>query len=540
MKFIRAFAFLVWFGALAGQPYPDSTLLPLVIINTGGRSIPDDPKIDAAMRVIDHGPGEMNRPSDLTAAFDGRIAIEIGGAYSSTFPQKPYEIETRDGSGGNLNVSLLGMPAENDWTLTSNYNDKSFLRNSLAFDLFRLMGHYAPRAKLCEVIVNAKYQGVYLFSEKIKRDRNRVDIAKLEWNDNSADSLTGGYIIKVDYHDASNSWRSNFTPIGHPDFPIYFVYYYPKADTITRQQKSYIRNFFKVMETALYGDDFRDPVSGYRRYMDVSTFIDYFIISEVSRNVDGYKKSRYLYKDRDSRDGLLHSGPPWDFDWAWKNIGECIFGARDGSGWSYQTNECNPDNKDPAWYYRLLQDAYFTERLIGRYFELRSDVLDTARIWNYMDSVRTCVADAQKRHFALWPIDRDYKAPEVDPPVKSYDEELAKLKKWIRLRIRWLDRNMPALRREIVPVVPVNPVDSTRQAAGGFYPNPASDRLSFQFDLPVSRITIFDVLGRRIRSAGYPDAGSGQIDINGLPAGVFIIRVVQTNGRSFVRKHLIL
>jgi hypothetical protein len=540
MKFIRAFAFLVWFSALTGQPYPDSTNLPLVIINTNGRSIPDDPKIDAWMKVIDHGPGRMNRPDDVDAAFNGHIAIEVGGAYSSTFLQKPYEIETRDESGKNLNVSLMGMPSENDWTLTTNYNDKSFIRNTLAFELFSRMGHYAPRAKLCEVIVNSKYRGVYLLSEKIKRDKNRVDIAKLEWMDNAGDNLTGGYIIKVDYHDASNSWRSNFTPIGHPDFPIYFVYYYPKADTITRQQKSYIRNYFRVMETALYGDGFRDPSSGYRRYMDFSSLIDYFIISEVSRNVDGYKKSRYFSKDRDSMGGLLCSGPPWDFDWAWKNIGECIFGARDGSGWSYKTNDCNPDNKEPGWYFRLLQDAYFTEHLINRYFALRADVLDTIRIWNYMDSVRTYVADAQQRHFALWPIDKDYKAPEADPPVKSYDEELAKLRKWIRLRIRWLDRNIPALRHEIIPEIPVIPVDSTRQASGGFFPNPASDHLFFQFDLPVEKVTLFDVLGRRVLAAGCDGALSGRLDVGSLPEGVFIARVLQRNGKTFARKLLLL
>jgi hypothetical protein len=119
----------------------------------------------------------MNRPADLQAAYNGQIGIEIGGAYSSTFLQKPYEIETRDETGNNRNASLLGIPSENDWVLTTNYNDKSFMRTSLAFDLFRRMGHYAPRAKLCEVIVNSKYRGVYILSETIKQDKNRVDIS---------------------------------------------------------------------------------------------------------------------------------------------------------------------------------------------------------------------------------------------------------------------------------------------------------------------------------------------------------------------------
>jgi hypothetical protein len=540
MKSSRVFAFLAGINSLTAQSYPDSSNLPLVIIDTDGRSIPDDPKIDAWMKIVDHGPGRMNRPADAEVSYNGRIGIEVGGASSSSYLQKPYEIETRDASGDNRNVSLLGMPSENDWVLTSNYNEKSFVRNSLAFDLFRRMGHYAPRAKLCEAIVNSKYRGVYLLSETIKRDKNRVDISKLDWDENAGDNLTGGYIIKVDYHDPSNSWLSDFRPIGHPDFRIYFVYYYPKADTITRQQKAYIQNHFKRMEGALYGDGFRDPLSGYRRSMDVASLIDYFIISEVSRNVDGYKKSRYLSKDRDSSGGLLQSGPPWDFDWAWKNIRECIYSAADGSGWSYKTNDCPPDNKEPGWYVRLLQDAYFTNRLIDRYFELREGVLDTTAIWNYVDSVKTYVSEAQKRHFALWPIDKDYRAPEVDSPSKSYDEELNKLKIWIRLRIRWLDRNIQELRNEIIPEILVIPVDSTRQATGGFFPNPASDRLSFLFDLPVEKVTCFDVLGRRALASGYHDVLSGQVYIGALPPGMYIIRVLQRNGITFARKQLIL
>jgi hypothetical protein len=536
MKFRWAFAFLACIDLLAAQSFPDSSNLPIVIINTNGRSIPDDPKIDALMKIIDHGPGSWNRPGDARTSYDGRIGIEIGGAYSSTFLQRPYEIETRDALGNNRNVSLLGMPSENDWVLTTNYNDKSFMRNSLAFDLFRRMGHYAPRAKLCEVIVNSKYRGVYLWSETIKRDKNRVDISRLESNDDGGDALTGGYIIKVDYHDPSNSWLSDFTPIGHPEDPVFFVYYYPKADTLTPRQKAYIRNYFSAMEGALYGGGFRDPASGYRRYMDVPTLIDYFILSEVSRNVDGYKKSRYFSKDRDGRDGLLHSGPPWDFDWAWKNIRECIYSATDGSGWSYQTNDCNPDNKEPGWYVRLLQDAYFTDRLIDRYYQLRTDVLDTIRIWSYIDSVRTLVSEAQKRHFALWPIDRDYKAPEVDPPSKSYDEELGKFRKWIGLRIRWLDKNIPELRGKIIPAVPV---DSTGPAAGGFFPNPAAGGLFFRFNLPVEKMTVFDVAGRRMLEAAWDGALSGRMDVGALPSGVFISRVSQRNGKILTRKFLI-
>ncbi len=132
--------------------------------------------------------------------YTGKVGIEIRGRYSANLPQKPYGFETRDEAGNNLNVPILGMPEENDWILTANYNDKAFLRNFLAFELFRKMGHYAPRTVYCEVVLNDAYQGIYLLGEKIKRDKNRVDIAKLNPDENSGDDLTGGYIFVNDYY----------------------------------------------------------------------------------------------------------------------------------------------------------------------------------------------------------------------------------------------------------------------------------------------------------------------------------------------------
>ncbi|MDZ7604017.1 MAG: CotH kinase family protein [Cyclobacteriaceae bacterium] len=142
-------------------------------------------------------------------------------AYSASLPQKPYGIETRDQAGMNLSVPLFHMPAENDWILLANYNDKVFMRNSLAFQLFREMGHYAPRTMFCEAIVNGQYQGIYVFTEKIKRDKGRVDIAALNPDENSGDDATGGYIFKIDYYDGSNSWQSTFPPMGYADKEVY-------------------------------------------------------------------------------------------------------------------------------------------------------------------------------------------------------------------------------------------------------------------------------------------------------------------------------
>ena len=148
---------------------PDSTNIPLIIINTNNQIIVDEPKINVDFKIIDNYPQGLNYPNDSGNVYQGIAGIEIRGSYSATLPQKPFGIETRDIQGNNNNVSLFGMPQENDWILIANYNDKTFLRNVLAFDLFEKMGHYAPRTKLCEVVINDIYNGIYVFTEKIKR-----------------------------------------------------------------------------------------------------------------------------------------------------------------------------------------------------------------------------------------------------------------------------------------------------------------------------------------------------------------------------------
>ncbi|MDM7925740.1 MAG: CotH kinase family protein [bacterium] len=518
----------------------DSTDLPLVMIDTGGRTVPAGRKISGRMKIVDHGPGRMNRPADAATGYDGAIGIEIRGHHSSTFPQKPYDVETRDDAGNNRNAPLLGMPAENDWILLSNYNDKSFLRNWIAFDLYRRMGHYAPRAVLCEVLLNSAYRGVYVFAEKIKRDRRRVDIAELDPDKGSGDALTGGYIFKVDYHDESNSWMSDFPPMNYPNRRVYYVYVYPKPELITENQADYLRRFVSDAEDAVYGGGFADPRTGFRKFLDIPSFIDYFILSEVSRNVDAYKKSRFFHKDSDSRNGLLRAGPPWDFDWAWKNILECVYSATDGSGWSFLTNDCNPDNNAPDWYLGLLQDGGFTEDLIRRYRDLRSGILDPDRICVVIDSMAALVSSAQGRHFRMWPIAGPNPAPEVESPSRTYAEETGRLKNWIRLRIAWLDDHIEDLRGWVTEEAGVSA--GSRPPAGGarLFPNPASDRFAVSADRPLRRIRLFDLLGRRVYDSGAVFCGrDASVPVRGLPSGIYFAVLDLEGGATVVVRQTI-
>ena len=510
-----------------GLNAPDSTNIPLIMINTNNQLIVDEPKINVDFKVIDNFPSSLNYPTDSGNIYSGIAGIEIRGSYSATLPQKPYGIETRDTQGNNNNVSLFGMPQENDWILIANYNDKTFLRNVLSFDLFEKMGHYAPRTKLCEVVVNNIYNGIYVFTEKIKRDNGRVDIAKLDLDDNFGDSLTGGYIFRVDYWNQNNSWISNYNNPNFPNDAVRYVYNYPDYDEITVQQKNYIQNLVGDFEDALWSNDFEDPILGYRPYINTRSFIDYFIVNEFARNVDGFKKSRNFYKDKSSKDSLIYAGPVWDFDWAYKDHSSSMV---NGSGWRHDYSGPT-DVKPPGWYIRLLQDTTFANELNCRYFNLRNTILDTANIFSFIDSLSSILSEPQNRHYTRWPIlGVNVGTPEVGNQPTSYSGEIIKFKNWINERLIWLDANMPG----ICPNVSVSENKKTYVVT---YPNPSSDIVNIYSEALLKNIKLFDNVGRLIFKKENIYSKNFQMNVSDLN-GFFTFKIELSN-KEVINKNII-
>ena len=518
----------------------ESSNLPLIVIDTYGETIRNNVKINARMKIIYNDPPQRNYVSDPGNIYDGNVGIEIRGTYSATLPQKPYGFETRDSLGNNLNVSLLNMPAENDWILLANYNDKVFMRNTLAFDLFRKMGHYQMNTRICEVILNDAYQGIYVLTEKIKRDKNRVNISKLTSADTSGNDVTGGYIIKTDYDDGTgkDGWVSSYPAIDRPRSRPYFVYHYPKPYEILNKQKQYIQSYITRIDSVLRSPNWTDSSEGYRKYLNVSAFIDYFIVGEVSRNVDAYKKSAYFYKDRDDKDGRLQPGPVWDFDWAWKNINECMVDGIDGSGWTYLISSvCRSKPVPPGWVVKLLDDDTFANELRTRYNQLRKTILSEEYFNHYIDSVNALVSEAQVRHYEKWPIlGKNVGTPEVDEQPKTFEGEITKFKNWISTRIKWLDVNMPGK-----DLLDVNTQD-TNMFPNNFilyqnYPNPFNPDTKINYQLPVNSkvvIKIFNVLGQEIETLVNKFQNEGFHSIlytnhSMLPCGVYFYQLQTEN-----------
>ncbi len=531
MRISRRFSFTGFFiiSYFTSFSQIDSTNLPLVIIHTYGQPIVDEPKTDGWLRII-YNSDKFNKPADSANIYDGHTGVEIRGAYSASLPQKPYGIETRDVAGMNLNVSMFHMPAENDWILLANYNDKVFMRNTLAFELFRKMGHYAPRTMFCEAIVNGQYQGIYVFTEKIKQDKGRVDIADLTSNDNSGDDVTGGYIFKIDYYDGSNSWQSTFPPMGYADKKVYFVYDYPSPEEITDSQKNYIRNFVQGFETTLYTPNTPQQKSLLQTYLDEDSFIDYFLLNELARNVDGYKKSAYFYKDKESKDGRIHAGPVWDFDWAWKNINECYFGATDGSGWAYLVHQCNNWPTPPTWMNKLLADRSFARKTAERYFSLRETTLSEASIYGYIDSVATVLDAAQKRHYSKWQIlGQNVGTPEVDAQPNTYAGEVVKFKNWVGTRLRWLDTNIGEF---IVTATEEAPLTSELI----IYPNPTSEYVNIHSDEDLWQIDIISSYGNTVISHMTKRGENVSLSVASLSPGIYFAKLTYKDGHQKMEK----
>lgn len=504
-----------------------SSNLPIIIISTNGQFIPNEPKITADMGIIDNGPGVRNKLTDARNNYNGKIGIEVRGSSSQSFPKKQYGIELRDATGNGISASLLGMPAEEDWVLFAPYNDKSLMRDVLAYKLGRDMGRYAPRTKYCELILDGQYQGVYVLIEKIKRDNNRVDIARLDPAEISGDDVTGGYIIKIDKESGSGNggWYSEYFPPNRSGSQrIYYQYDYPKASEISQPQREYIKNFMGNFEAVLASTTFNDLYNGYSNYIDVDSFIDYFIINEVSKNVDGYRLSTYMYKDKESNGGKLHMGPIWDYNLGFGNADYCTKG--DPEGWV--TNFNNLCNQDfwliPFWWDRLQMDGAYRNKLALRWETLRQNELKTERIHAYIDSVANVLnVEAQQRNFQRWPVLNRYVWPNyfIGPTFQS---EVSWLKGWVAQRMDWLDINMP---KSITAIEE----GSTSDFMIRMFPNPFAREIQIQYSIESAgalNIELVDLFGRSVftttESQTLPGAYQTKIDVSNLSPGFYYYR----------------
>ena len=410
---------------LNNSSFTDSNL-PIIIINTeNGAEIPDEPKILGTMKIIQRPDGARNFLTDANnddfLNYSGTIGIETRGSSSQALPKKPYGIDTLEDDGiEDKGVKLLGMPKEDDWILNSFAFDDSMMRDYISYEMSREMGQYAANLKYCEVVLNGDYIGLYALSEKIKRDGDRVNIAKLSDDENSLPEVSGGYLMQTDRvsDEDPEAWYNNGAGYIHEK---------PNSDDITSQQSSYIESVFRSLDNNANNANI---TSGYPSIIDIPSFVDYMLMAEIASNADAYALSTYYHKDRG---GKLRAGPVWDYNLTYGNDLFDFFGTPYDRSHTYVW-QFNYSNTGSYFWGDLFNNSTFKCYLAKRFDELTEEgqPLSFNYLSNLIDNTAELISEATERENERWET------------IDDFSGEIANMKVWIQERITWMRNNLGA------------------------------------------------------------------------------------------------
>ena len=410
--------------------------LPVIVINTDGNTINGDNKVNAVMSIYDNADkseDKVNKITDVPKLITN-IRIKQRGQSSQTFPKKQYGIELKDSNWEDFSYPILGMGKEEDWILNGSYADKSLLRNHIAYKLAAQATEYAPNTKFCEVYINESndsdnpynYMGIYLMIEKIKIDKNRVNIDKLDPTITSGEALTGGYIVAKDkLKDGEERIR---TERGE------FAYVSPSYDKMNEEQKSYIERYMNDFLKSVYSSNFDDPKTGYANYLDLESYAEVLAINELTKCIDGMNISLYYYKPRNEK---LHAGPAWDFDLSMGNVDYRT--GTDPAGWY-----CVSLDEVPR---RIMSDYAFQIMFKTKWNELREEVFSDANINKIIDEALDSISGGpiersvarwpgQWNGMFVWPYPQDGSAP------ANHKAEVEWVRSFLLQRSEWIDNNI--------------------------------------------------------------------------------------------------
>jgi hypothetical protein len=527
-------AWSLTFGSSPARPVIlNSSNLPIVRIKTPGGMKLTETDVMIDLSITDNG-GARNYVGDAPNNYHGKAECHVRGSSSRMFEKKNLKLELKNSAGSEDTLApLCSMPAESDWMLTACYTDKTMIRNPLSHEIFRRMGHYSPRCRFVEMILNEEYFGVYILMEQIKRGKNRLDIDKLSVADEAFPAVTGGYILQVDRTNEPG-WFSLNPGVSANGAHFFCQYNYPRATDITPNQKVYIKSVLDSFETAVAAPSFANLQNGYRKFIDENSFIDYMILAELSKNVDAYKLSAYLHKDNILTGGKIHAGPPWDFDLAWHNAD---FGnAFDDTQWQFVHN--NSSNPIPTWWRRFMEDSAFSNSLYCRYSALRSDLLSKANLSAIIDSMSTMLTESRERNYRQFPILGAYiwPNPQANQQQATYETEIDDLKGWIDRRSAWLDIEIKGW---CAPLTSKASEDAADRVS--VYPSVFSDRFNVVFSAGISgsvALNIYSYAGecvKTIHAVILPEMNPIAVDVGNLPPGLYFVKAV-VNCQSGVRK----
>ncbi|MDB4050179.1 CotH kinase family protein [Flavobacteriaceae bacterium] len=424
---VNGWSFLKWSGDLLSSKNPieitvdmaktikaeffnptDFTGLPILYIDTNGVAIDSkEDYVEGFASIV----GGANYPDLLDTE------MKIKGRGNSTWWQggiwgkKPYQIKFGD------KTEILNMPKDKKWVLLAELSDKSLIRNKIAREIANISRFdYVPQAEYLEVFINKEHVGAYLLGQKVEESKNRVNIG-----DNGylieIDTDANGRISDDDVYFRSNEWSSRY------EDGVFNI----KEPSIEYDSDEFnlIKNHINDFETALFSNNFKDPDSGYRSFIDIPSFVDWFIVNEISKNQDARSYSSIYFNYIPGE--KIKMGPVWDFDLAFGNV-------------DYSNAE-NPDGfwiKENLWYKRMFEDPFFSDLIKSRFSYYDGNL---SSILSKIDGFEDYISKSQKKNFEIW----DILSKDVWPiPVKydTHHEYVEYLKTWIDNRMSWLETRL--------------------------------------------------------------------------------------------------
>ncbi len=406
-------------GSNSGTFYRPSNL-PLITVHVENAQDPVD-KVTNLSCTASLIPAD---PNDTVKIKTGTFRLR--GNNSMSYDKKPYRIKF------DKKHHVFNSPASaKKWVLINNYGDKTLMRNIIAFEISRRLGmEFTPFCQPVDVMVNGEYKGCYQLCDHIDVNKDRVDIEEMDNTMISGNDLTGGYLVEVDSYAASED-NYFYSTHGNP-----VTIKYPSSDDIATIQTTYIKNRFNSLEASLFSSTYMSA-SGYRRYLNLDSFLRHFIVGELSGNTDTYW-SMNMYKHRG--DDQFYVGPVWDFDLGFEN-----------------DNRTYPINNHTDWVYTYGSSAGNMKNFVNRIIKSDEKAFEELKtIWQdartsgkisaeslnaYVDEIADSLQESQTLNFKRWDILNSY-VHQNWQACGSYDGEVEIVKNYITERIAWIDNKL--------------------------------------------------------------------------------------------------
>lgn len=429
--------------------------LPVIIIHTNGQILDENPgrkdlvmndqlvnvnnkspRFSANLELYEKSPYD-SKNSQIQPILQTDIIINTRGQSSLAYPKKQYTVRLIDDKGFKNPQEILKMSKHDKWVLNGMYSDKSLMRNYIAYKMGRQTMEYSPNTKYVEVYIKTsdqqseeeQYQGIYLLTEKIERDSNRVAIDK---NDDKYQDISyimardkikaGDLVLQSDWNKFEDEYV--IIPKNVLKMRTVFTVSYPNKNNITDTQKQSITKSINDFEYALRATNFTDKREGYNKYIETDSFVKYAMINEITKNIDGGEVSAYFYKNLGEK---IKAGPVWDFDQSLGNTG--ILEVDEPTGFLML---------DTIWYERLFQDEYFVQRYKAIYKRYRNTIWNDRNIDLLIDQALLELGPAIERNNARW---------YANYSMEDYKDEIDDIRVFLKTRLHWIDDNINLIKR---------------------------------------------------------------------------------------------